>query len=132
MNTQTIGTYQIRGELGHGGMGVVYHGRDPAIGRPVAIKIIRLDPSATAEQGAELRQRLIQEASSAGQLSHPGIVTIYQLGEEGSDVFVVMQFLKGDSLHQILGEKVPLDRFRAPDNLPPIPAALPPSPPLRP
>jgi ankyrin repeat protein len=124
MNPQTIGAYQIFGELGHGGMGVVYHGRDPAIGRPVAIKVIRLDPGATAEQGAELRQRLIQEASSAGQLSHPGIVTIYQLGEEGSDVFVVMEFVKGDSLHQILGEKVPLDRSRALDMLRQIADAL--------
>jgi ankyrin repeat protein len=124
MNPQTIGTYQILGELGHGGMGVVYHGRDPAIGRPVAIKIIRLDPGATAEQGAELRQRLIQEASSAGQLSHPGIVTIYQLGEEGSDVFVVMEFVKGDSLHQILGEKIPLDRSRGLDMLRQIADAL--------
>jgi len=124
MNPQTIGTYQIIGELGHGGMGGVYHGRDPAIGRPVAIKVIRLDAGATAEQGAELRQRLIQEASSAGQLSHPGIVTIYQLGEEGSDVFVVMEFIKGDSLHQVLGEKVPLDRTRALDMLRQIAEAL--------
>jgi ankyrin repeat protein/predicted Ser/Thr protein kinase len=124
MNPQTIGTYQILGELGHGGMGVVYHGRDPAIGRPVAIKVIRVDAGATLEQGAELRQRLIQEASSAGQLSHPGIVTIYQLGEEGSDVFVVMEFIKGDSLHQVLHEKVPLDRSRALDMLRQIAEAL--------
>src|SRR5260370_4803462 len=113
MNPQTIGTYQILGELGHGGVVGVYADRAPAIGRPVAIKIIRVDPGATAEQGAELRQRLIQEASSAGQLSHPGIVTIYQLGEEGSDVFVVMEFVKGDSLHQLLTDKIPLDRSRA-------------------
>src|SRR6266478_3135164 len=110
MNPQTIGMYQIVGELGRGGMGVVYHGRDPAIGRPVAIKVIRVDAGATLEQGAELRQRLIQEASSAGILSHPGIVTIYQLGEEGADVFVVMEFVKGDSLHQMLSNKVPMDR----------------------
>jgi ankyrin repeat protein/predicted Ser/Thr protein kinase len=124
MNPQTIGTYQILGELGHGGMGVVYHGRDPAIGRPVAIKVIRVDAGATLEQGAELRQRLIQEASSAGQLSHPGIVTIYQLGEEGSDVFVVMEYIKGDSLHQILGEKDVLDRPRALEMLRQIAEAL--------
>ncbi len=113
MNPQTIGSYQIVGELGRGGMGVVYHGRDPAIGRPVAIKVIRVDAGATLEQGAELRQRLIQEASSAGNLSHSGIVTIYQLGEEGADVFVVMEFVKGDSLHQLLSDRAPLDRARA-------------------
>ncbi|HEY6393351.1 MAG TPA: ankyrin repeat domain-containing protein [Bryobacteraceae bacterium] len=124
MNRQTIGTYQILGELGHGGMGVVYHGRDPAIGRPVAIKVIRVDAGATLEQGAELRQRLIQEASSAGQLSHPGIVTIYQLGEEGSDVFVVMEFIKGDSLHQLLSDKVPLDQSRGLEMLRQIAEAL--------
>lgn len=100
MPPQTIGSYQIRGELGRGAMGVVYHGFDPAIGRPVAIKVIRIDPGATAEEGAELRQRLIREASAAGKLSHPGIVTIHQLGEEGQDVYVVMEYVQGTSLQQ--------------------------------
>ena len=113
MTPQAIGGYQILGELGHGAMGVVYHGRDPAIGRPVAIKVIRIQAESTAEEGAELRQRLIREASAAGKLSHPGIVTIYQLGEEGQDVFVVMEFVQGASLQQLIGAKPGLDRARA-------------------
>ncbi len=113
MAPQTIGSYQILGELGHGAMGVVYHGRDPGIGRAVAIKVIRLQAESTAEEGAELRQRLIREASAAGKLSHPGIVTIYQLGEEGKDVFVVMEFVQGASLQQLVANKPGVDRSRA-------------------
>ena len=83
-------------------MGVVYEAFDSGIGRPVAIKVIRVDPETTADLGAELRHRLIREASAAGRLSHPNIVTVYQLGEDGADVFVVMEFVSGDTLQNVL------------------------------
>jgi ankyrin repeat protein len=117
MSETTIGGYQILGELGRGAMGVVYHGFDPKIGRAIAIKVIRLEPGATADQGAQLRQRLIREANAAGKLSHPGIVTVYQLGEEGSDVFIAMEFVPGTSLEQALLSNQGMDSARVLDIL---------------
>src|ERR1700732_836347 len=98
MTPETIGNYKILGELVRGAMGSVYEAEDPAIGRPVAIKVFRVDAGATVEQGSQLRQRLIREASAAGKLSHPGIVTVHQLGEEGSDVVISMEDVPGPSL----------------------------------
>src|ERR1700704_5682596 len=98
MSPQKIGNYQILGELGRGAMGVVYHAHDPGIGRPVAIKVIRVESGASPEESAQLRQRLVREATAAGNLSHPGIVTVYQLGDDGQNVFVVMEYVPGVSL----------------------------------
>ena len=110
MNPESIGGYQILGELGRGAMGVVYHGFDKGIGRPVAIKVIRIDPGTTPEAGAQLRQRLIREASVAGKVAHPGIVTVYQLGEDGGNVFVAMEYVEGSSLEHLLTNNPLLDR----------------------
>jgi ankyrin repeat protein len=109
MSPQKIGNYQILGELGRGAMGVVYHAHDPGIGRPVAIKVIRIDAGASDETGAELRHRLMREASAAGNLSHPGIVTVHQLSEDGSDVFVVMEYVQGVALERLLVNNQRLD-----------------------
>ncbi|MBI2686622.1 MAG: ankyrin repeat domain-containing protein [Acidobacteria bacterium] len=102
MSESSLGGYRILGELGRGAMGVVYHGMDPRIGRAVAIKQIRIEPGATPEQGTLLRHRLVREASAAGKLSHPGIVTVYHLGEEGSDIFIVMEYVAGPTLERAL------------------------------
>jgi serine/threonine-protein kinase len=77
-------------------MAVVYRAVDPLIGRTVAIKTIKFDSSFGAEQ-EELRQRLCREAQSAGNLSHPSIVTIYDIGEEGSVAYIAMEFIEGES-----------------------------------
>ncbi|MCE5306167.1 MAG: protein kinase [Acidobacteriales bacterium] len=98
----SIGPYQIRAELGRGGMGVVYLAVDPAIGREIAVKVIRLDLFADPEQAAQLRLRLSREAAAAGRLNHPGIVTVYQLGEHQNTVYIAMELLKGTSLEEIL------------------------------
>src|ERR1700733_353452 len=124
MNPTRIGGYEILGELGRGAMGVVYHGRDAAIGRPVAIKVIRIDPGTTKEEGAQLRQRLIREASVAGRIYHPGIVTVHQLGEEGDNVFVVMEFVEGSSLERLLTHNPTLERAWALDILAQVGVAL--------
>jgi len=110
MIPERIGGYEIIGELGRGAMGVVYHGRDAAIGRPVAIKVIRIDAGTTPNEGAELRQRLIREASVAGKIYHPGIVTVHQLGEDGDNVFIVMEFVEGSSLERLLTQNPAPDR----------------------
>jgi serine/threonine-protein kinase len=78
-------------------MAVVYKAIDPLIGRTVAIKTIKFDSSMGLEQ-EELRQRLYREAQSAGNLSHPNIVTIYDIGEEGNIAYIAMEFIEGESL----------------------------------
>src|SRR5579872_2140224 len=97
-----VGQYQVMEELGRGAMGVVFRGLDPAIGRQVAIKIIRAQPFATNEEGAALRQRFAREASAAGKLSHGNIVTIYQLGEQNGLPYMVMEYVSGSSLEKML------------------------------
>jgi len=97
---ETLGRYQILGELGRGGCGVVYRALDPGIGRTVAIKTILAD--AHSASGAALRERFRREARSAGILSHPNIVTIHDFSESGDIMFIAMEFIQG----QTLGEKM--------------------------
>src|ERR1019366_8304446 len=80
---ENIGRYRIIGELGRGAMGVVYKAQDPAIGRMIAVKSIRLGELTEESERERLRERLFREAQSAGILSHPGILTIYDIAEEG-------------------------------------------------
>ena len=89
-----IGKYQILGILGVGGMGVVYRGMDNSVGREVAIKTL-------TEATDELRQRFQLEARS-GVLNHPNIVTIYDFGEQDGNPYIVMEFVQGDSLENLL------------------------------
>lgn len=124
MNPGKIGGYEILSELGRGAMGVVYHARDAAIGRAVAIKVIRIDAGTSAEEGAHLRQRLIREAGAAGKMYHPGIVTVHQLGEDGTNVFVVMEYVEGSSLERLLINNPLLDRAWALDILAQVAVAL--------
>jgi serine/threonine protein kinase len=89
-----IGKYPILGVLGVGGMGVVYRGMDKSVGREVAIKTLT---AATDE----LRQRFLLEARS-GILNHPNIVTVYDSGEQDGLPYIVMEFVRGDSLENLL------------------------------
>jgi serine/threonine protein kinase len=104
-----IGRYQIVGELGRGAMGVVYRATDPSIGRDVAIKTIRLGELSNAEQRGQQRERLFREARSAGILSHPGIVTIYDMAEQDDMAYIAMEYVSGSTLEQLLAAKQPLD-----------------------
>src|SRR5262249_6204669 len=99
---QQIGRYRILSELGRGAMGVVYKAQDTPIGRLVAIKTIRLSDLALPEEREQLRSRLFREAQSAGILSHPGIVTIYDIAEEGSLAYITMEFVEGQTLEKML------------------------------
>ena len=87
---QQVVRYQILGELGRGAMGVVYKALDPAIGRTIAIKSIRLTDLTDEAERRRLRDRLFREARSAGILSHPNIVTIYDIAEEGDRAYIFM------------------------------------------
>jgi serine/threonine-protein kinase len=103
-----IGRYKIVGELGRGAMGVVYHAIDPNIGRPVAIKTIHFGGGRTPEEQERLRERLFREARSAGILSHPGIVTIYDVEQQGDLAYIAMEFVDGPTLDQVLSEAHPI------------------------
>lgn len=98
---QTIlGRYRILGELGRGAMGTVYRALDPLIEREVAIKT--LHPDLPPEVIAEVRERFLREAKSAGRLSHPNIVTIFDVGEQDGVAYMAMELLEGRSLQDIL------------------------------
>src|SRR6266567_2030874 len=84
-------------------MGVVYHAIDPNIGRPVAIKTIYLGQR-KPEEHERLRERLFREARSAGILSHPGIVTIYDVEHQGDLAYIAMEYVDGPTVDQLLSE----------------------------
>jgi len=103
-----IGRYKIVRELGRGAMGVVYHAIDPNIGRPVAIKTIQLGAVRQPEEQDRLRERLFREARSAGILSHPGIVTIYDVEQQGDLAYIAMEYVDGPTLDQMLSRSEPI------------------------
>jgi len=102
-----IGRYKIVRELGRGAMGVVYHAIDPNIGRPVAIKTIYLGQR-KPEELERMRERLFREARSAGILSHPGIVTIYDVEQQNDVAFIAMEYVDGPTLDHLLSEANPI------------------------
>jgi tRNA A-37 threonylcarbamoyl transferase component Bud32 len=114
--SQRFGRYEILSELGRGAMGVVYKARDPKINRIVAVKTISM-AGQSAEEESEYRERFFREAEAAGRLSHPGIVTIFDVGEEAETraPYIVMEFVGGESLDKLLAKD---DRKLA------VPAAL--------
>jgi len=105
-----LGRYEIVGELGHGAMGIVYEARDPLIDRKVAIKTINL--GLALDEKEEYEGRFYQEAKAAGRLSHPNIVTIYDVGKSGDVAYIAMEFLEGRELRDIMndGGLLPVDQ----------------------
>ncbi len=107
----TLGRYEILQELGQGAMGTVYLGKDPSINRQVAVKTINYADIAPDEL-SEVKGRFFREAEAAGKLSHPNIVTIYDMGEENDMAYIAMEFLKGKELTHYCQKKqlLPLKR----------------------
>jgi eukaryotic-like serine/threonine-protein kinase len=110
--SERFGRYEILSELGRGAMGVVYKARDPKINRVVAVKTISL-AGQSPEEEIEYRERFFREAEAAGRLSHPGIVTIFDMGEEPDThaPYIVMEYVGGQSLDKLLsqdGHKLPV------------------------
>jgi serine/threonine-protein kinase len=117
-----IGRYRIERELGRGGMGVVYQATDPVINRQVALKLIL--PGNPVFGDERLHQDgLLREARAAGPLHHPGIVTIYDVGEAEGVPFVAMEFVDGTSLFSLMSNRR-LERSRAIDILRQLASAL--------
>lgn len=108
MGISKIGRYEIIETLGQGAMGIVYKGRDTAISRIVAIKTVKLrEASSTPEENKSMIDRFCHEAQIAGQLSHPNITTIYDIGEHEGIHFIVMEYIEGISLDEIIKKKKP-------------------------
>ncbi|HEX4943346.1 MAG TPA: serine/threonine-protein kinase [Usitatibacteraceae bacterium] len=93
-----LGRYQVEKELGKGAMGVVYLGKDPKIGRTVAIKTMALASEFEGDELQEAKERFFREAETAGRLTHPNVVTIYDAGEEHDLAYIAMEFLRGKDL----------------------------------
>jgi serine/threonine protein kinase len=101
----TLGHYEIVDEVGRGGMGHVYRALHPALGRTVAIKTLLPHLAADPESVT----RFLREARATAKLDHPGIVTIYDVGEEQGTYYFAMEFLEGRALDEILRDQGPLD-----------------------
>lgn len=102
-----IGKYEILSILGKGAMGIVYRALDPDIDRQVAIKTIRFDLDSEETDNEEIMQRFMREAQAAGKLTHPNIITIFDVGREEDLTYIVMQYIEGPSLQRLIaqGEK---------------------------
>ena len=99
---EKLGKYPITGVLGEGAMGVVYRGFDPVIQRPVAIKTIRSQLPGADPSGTSAAARFRNEAQAVGRLLHPGIVAIYEYGEDADTAFIAMELVQGRTLSQVL------------------------------
>ncbi len=96
-----LGKYALRAEIGQGGMGTVYHGYDPGLGRSVAVKVL----ASHLVRQAEFVERFMREAQAVARIKHPHIVIIYDVGEQEGYYYFVMEYLAGRSLSQILRER---------------------------
>ena len=108
---QALGKYEVRGTLGRGAMGTVYDGWDPLIARRVAIKAVRLPEHPEPETEEEIA-RFRREAQAAGRLTHPNIVAVYDYGETSDLAYIVMEFVDGTTLKQVLDRQ---ERFAVAD-----------------
>jgi serine/threonine protein kinase len=95
---ERIGRYQVVERIGRGAMGVVYRAHDNAMGRDVALKVLTAD----LEDDPDIRIRFHREAEAAARLSHPNIITIFDVGEDGDRFFIVMELLRGSTLRDFL------------------------------
>ena len=109
----TLGRYEITKELGRGAMGTVFLGKDPRINREVAIKTLRYE-EIDSDQLAEVKKRFFREAVAAGKLSHPNIITIYDVGEDYDIAYMAMELLEGTDL----------TKYTQKDNLLPLPEVI--------
>jgi len=100
MDERRLSHFRILARIGQGGMGVVYKAEDERLRRPVALKLLPPDFVGDAER----RERFLREARAAAAVTHPAIVTIYEVGEEGDEVFIAMEYIEGPTLRALLDE----------------------------
>ena len=104
MSQRRIGKYEILGELGRGAMGIVYRAADPFIKRVVAIKSLHVAQTLSPAQTREVQERFLREAQTAGNLDHPNILKIYDVGKNPEDgvPYIVMEYVKGVNLEDVM------------------------------
>src|SRR5262245_51994804 len=118
------GRYELRSELGRGTSGVVYKAYDPKLDRLVALKILRPELVSLEESGASYKERFHQEAVAAGRLTHPAIVAVHDVGESDDRPFMVMEYIEGGTLADLLLGGRPLPLMDAVGIVLPVCAAL--------
>src|SRR5262245_46572596 len=101
---EKIGKYKILERIGRGGMGTIFKANDPILNRPVALKVI----STATDITDEIRTRFFREAQACGRLSHPNIVTVFDMGEDAGRMFIVMELLDGVELNRLIADPSPL------------------------
>ncbi|WP_244515127.1 serine/threonine-protein kinase [Actinopolyspora xinjiangensis] len=101
--------YRMRSRIGGGAMGSVWSGMDELLRRPVAIKAVRLPPGIPESEAAEIRERTLREARATAVVTHPNVVTLYDVAREGDEPFVVMELVPSHSLASIIADHGPLD-----------------------
>ena len=94
--------YELTDELGHGGMGVVWRATDTLLGRQVALKEVDLPRGVEAAGRESLRARVSREARAAARLSHPGVVTVYDIAHDGGRDFIVMELVSAPTLEELV------------------------------
>ena len=92
---EKLGKYEVREEIDRGSMGVVYLGHDPYINRPVALKVAFLDSLNDPQTGESYRKMFFNEAHTAGLLTHPNVINIYDAGVDNDDCYIVMEYIEG-------------------------------------
>jgi serine/threonine-protein kinase len=103
---ERLGKYQVTGVLGEGAMGVVYKGFDPGIQRAVALKTVRRQLLENSDHGPGMVARFRNEAQAAGRLAHPGIVAVYDFGDEGDMAYIAMEYVEGNTLERYIAGQV--------------------------
>ena len=113
MTGQKLGRFEIIREIGKGAMGVVYLAHDPRIDRKIAIKMISIPAGVSSEEAREAQHRFVREAQAAGKLTHPNIITIYDVVEEADRTYIAMEYIDGETLeaHTRPGGQLPLSKI---------------------
>ncbi len=107
------GRYRLQGQIGRGAMGIVWRGRDELLARDVAVKEVQITARASAAEAENIYQRTLREARAAARLSHPAVVTVFDVVEEDGSPWIVMELVDARSLDRVIIERGPLTPLQA-------------------
>src|ERR1700722_6574114 len=109
------GRYRLQEPIGRGAMGIVWRGHDELLARAVAVKEVQVTNQASPAEAEVIYQRTLREARTAARLSHPGVVKVFDVVEEGGSPWIVMELVEARSLDRVITEEGPLPPDRAAD-----------------